>query len=366
MNTAITSGSTRHSPRRRALLAPLTLLAAVLLTLSWVTVIAASSGTPASAATLTAVNQCNGTDNVGGEAVACDVSVVNNLNVATGLASSVLTVTECHGAAGAPPTCTITTTPSPQLTTSITQCNGSGNGAGGTVTCAVHVTNNITGNSTTTPASINQCNESGTGGGTQPTVVCTPIGDTTNADITQCNQSGGGGGGTMRVQCAVTASTTTSALPVTINQCIGSGTGGGALVTCTASIINNVTTPPPTIPVSSAPVTSARRSTAPVTAPPRSRSRTGSPSPSRTVHVPSRTVRASTTASPSATGTTQHAGTTSNSTTTVLTAPPSSTPSLPSTGTNSRTELGLSALLLAGGAILLRLGQRRRRIAKHR
>ena len=104
---------------------------------------------------------------------------------------------ECHGAANAPPTCTgPTTTPSDQLTTSVDQCNGSGNGGGGTVTCNVTIINNITGSATTSPTTIKQCNSSGTGGGTQPTVVCAPGGNTTNATVDQCNYSGTGGGAT--------------------------------------------------------------------------------------------------------------------------------------------------------------------------
>ncbi|MDQ1443445.1 MAG: hypothetical protein QOG97_3673, partial [Acidimicrobiaceae bacterium] len=199
--------------------------------------------TPASAAT-TAVNQCNGFDNVGGQATACDVTVTNNLDLATGTTSSTVTIKECHGFAHAALTCTTSTTPSSQLTTSVTQCNGSGNGGGSTVTCNVHIVNNITGVAPTSPATVNQCIGSGQGGGTQPTVVCTPLGSTTNATVTQCNTSGNGGGGTMRVQCTVGPSTQTSALPVTINQCNGSGNGGGGTVTCTTSVTNNIITPP--------------------------------------------------------------------------------------------------------------------------
>ena len=40
-----------------------------------------------------AVNQCNGTDNAGGQEVACTVTVINNLDLATGVTSSTLTVT---------------------------------------------------------------------------------------------------------------------------------------------------------------------------------------------------------------------------------------------------------------------------------
>ena len=177
-----------------------------------------------------AAGQCNGTDNVGGQAVACDVTITNNLDVATGVTSSTVTVDECHGAANAALPCTTTTTPSDQLVTSVDQCNGSGNGGGGTVTCNVRIINNITGAAITpTPATVNQCNEAGTGGGTQPTTACSPFpANTTNATVEQCNSSGTGGGGTMRVRCTVLPSTQTSLIPVSVDQCNGSGNGVAA------------------------------------------------------------------------------------------------------------------------------------------
>ena len=194
-----------------------------------------------------AVSQCNGTDNVGGQAVACEVTVTNNLNVATGETSSVVEVEECHGAANTVLTCVNSVTPSDELTTSVDQCNGSGSGGGGTVECHVHIVNNITGPAGPTPATINQCNGSGAGGGTLPTVMCDPAGNTTDATISQCNDSGNGGGPTMRVQCTATPSTETSVLPVAVDQCNGSGNGGGATVTCTVSVTNNIITEPPVV-----------------------------------------------------------------------------------------------------------------------
>jgi hypothetical protein len=200
---------------------------------------------PASAQT--ALSQCNGTDNVGGQAVECHYSITNNINGDD--TSSTTTITECHGAANDPPTlvCTPSTSTSADLVTSVDQCNGSGNGGGGTVVCTVDVTNNITGTVTPTPATVNQCNSSGTGGGTEPTIMCNPYpANTTGATVTQCNESGTGGGGTVRVQCTVDSdSTTTSVLNVTVNQCNGSGNGGGATVTCRTGITNNVTAPEP-------------------------------------------------------------------------------------------------------------------------
>jgi hypothetical protein len=212
-----------------------------------------------------AVKQCNGTDNVGGQAVACKVTVTNNLDLNTGDTGSTVEVQQCHGAANAALTCTNDVTPSDQLTTSVDQCNGSGSGGGGTVNCEVRIVNNITGPGLPVPATIDQCNGSGAGGGTQPTVSCDPIGNTTDATITQCNDSGNGGGGTMRVKCTVTPSTESSALPVSVNQCNGSGNGGGATVTCTVSVTNNQITPPPVTPP---PVTPPPVTPPPVTPPP--------------------------------------------------------------------------------------------------
>lgn len=213
---------------------------------------AAKSGGSATSAIVAPpiVNQCNGTDNAGGQAVACTVSVTNFLDISSGQASSVVTVNECHGAANAPLTCVTSTTVSNQVVQSVTQCNGSGSGGGGTVTCSVEIVNNISGVATTSPATVNQCNGSGQGGGIQPTVSCTPLGATTNATVTQCNDSGNGGGAQIRVQCTVLPSTNTSALPVTVDQCNGSGNGGGARVTCTVSVSNNISLQPIVFPVS--------------------------------------------------------------------------------------------------------------------
>ncbi|MCA1684254.1 MAG: hypothetical protein LC708_03910 [Actinobacteria bacterium] len=199
------------------------------------------------AAAQTAVSQCNGTDNVGGQAVECHYTITNNID--GDATSSTVTRRECHGAANDPPTlvCNSSTTSSNELVTSIDQCNGSGNGGGGTVTCTVDVTNNIVGTVTPMGATVNQCNEAGEGGGTAPTVVCDPFpANTTNATVTQCNEAGNGGGGTRRVQCTVDSdSTTTTILTVTVTQCIGSGNGGGATVTCRTGIRSNITAPEP-------------------------------------------------------------------------------------------------------------------------
>lgn len=184
------------------------------------------------------INQCNGTDNVGGQAVACAVAVANHLDLGTGRTSSTVRVTQCHGAANTALTCTTSTSTSDQAVTSVTQCDGSGSGGGGTVTCSVNIANLIVGAPSSAPATVNQCNGTGQGGGIQPTTQCTPTGSSTGATINQCNGSGNGGGATIRVQCTVGPSTQSAVLPVSVDQCNGSGNGGGATVTCSVSITN--------------------------------------------------------------------------------------------------------------------------------
>src|SRR5665647_2470745 len=58
------------------------------------------------------------------------------------------------------------------LVTAVDQCNGSINVGGGNVLCTVNVVNNVTGTpaATVTAATVNQCIGSGTGGGS--TVIC--------------------------------------------------------------------------------------------------------------------------------------------------------------------------------------------------
>ncbi|HZK58776.1 MAG TPA: hypothetical protein VFC59_02765 [Cryobacterium sp.] len=142
------------------------------------------------------------------------------------------------------------------LVTAVDQCNGSINVGGGNVLCTVNVVNNVTGTpaATVTAATVNQCIESGTGGGTAPTMVCDPLGETTNATVTQCNGSGNGGGGPIRVQCTVdTPSTVTADLPVTVNQCNGSGNGGGSTVICATSMTTTINGVLAALPVVSTP-----------------------------------------------------------------------------------------------------------------
>jgi LPXTG-motif cell wall-anchored protein len=269
------------STRARLLLQALLIAVAVVLACGLLPGGTASAAAPA-------IDLCNGSDNVGGEEVRCEVTISNTLDLASGVGSSTVTVQECHGAAGAPTCGPATTSTFSDVTTAVSLCNGSGNGGGGVVACSVRITNTITGNATTAPATVNQCNGSGQGGGTEPTVQCSPIGSTTSATVTQCNDSGNGGGGTLRVRCDVEPSTQSSSLPVTISQCNGSGGGGGATVTCRSSITNDIRTAQAPAP-SATPAASPSSSTTPA----------ASATPSPVTASPSSTPAAS--ASPSAT-----------------------------------------------------------------
>lgn len=217
------------------------------------------------------VAQCNNdaASNVGGQGIACTVTIVNYVT-STGTFSNTLpstvTVTVCAGAAGpisaGAGTCTTTTTTSTEPITQVQQCNGSGNGGGGVVICAATITNHFGGAPTVaaTPAAIYQGIGSvitGTGAPGTLSPVNTPgITSVTAATVGQCNGSGNGGT-SVAFTCTVTpGSTMTSTLAVNIDQCNGSANGGGALVTCMATVTNDVVAAPPT-PVPAAVVTPA-------------------------------------------------------------------------------------------------------------
>ena len=209
----------------------------------------AESGASISAAPLAApVAQCNDdtASNVGGQGVRCTVTVANFIT-STGaidpLRPSTVTVTRCVGAAGpigaGGGTCTTTTSTSSSLITSIAQCNGSANGGGGVLICAVTMTNTFAGGPAATPATVYQCIGSvitGTGAPGTCTPANTPgIGSVSAATVGQCNGSGNGGTSVGFV-CTVGSSTISSALAVNVDQCNGSANGGGSLVNCSAQV----------------------------------------------------------------------------------------------------------------------------------
>ncbi len=96
--------------------------------------------------------------------VACTVVIVNYIDVDGGLAStpdSTMTMTRCVGASGPVASLTCDTPVVTVLTepvTSISQCNGSSNGGGGTVRCSVWITNHFTGTDPAlAPVTVYQC-----------------------------------------------------------------------------------------------------------------------------------------------------------------------------------------------------------------
>lgn len=241
---------------------PLTLLSASLVALAMMTAASLSTAAPTSAATIAPTTTCNNALGNGG--AVCEVTVVNTITPSGG--SAVVTVRECTGSAGVPDaTCTNTTTPLSEPVTAVTQCNGSINGGGGTLLCSVVVTNNFVGvnatatavtvnqcvgsvttgtvkacspfPATTSGATITQCNGSGNGGGAS--LTCTATGTQSSGlvvKIDQCNGSANGGG--TRTVCSARISNNTisgpGASPVAITPISSGPTGGGP----TASIPN--------------------------------------------------------------------------------------------------------------------------------
>jgi hypothetical protein len=225
---------------------------------------------PAQAASA-AVDQCNshGPATAGATTVLkCTVTVVNTISgTAT---SSTTTVTRlCTLGPCSTPNGTSTTS-SPSLVTAVRQCNTSDNDAAHPITCSVTITNNIwrdtSGAQPLSAPTVTQCVGSGQGG--LGVVGCEP-GPVSGAMVTQCNGSGNGGGA---VHCTVDQrSRVSGAVPIMVNQCNGSGNVGGSNVTCTASIITNITGPAVANP---APTTAAAPTTTPAATAP------ATPSPS--------------------------------------------------------------------------------------
>jgi len=221
---------------------PLTVLVGGMFALALLAAASVITTAPASAATIAPTTTCsNGVDNTGGLGLICEVTVVNTITPVGG--SAMVTVRECHGAAGDPEAgCTTETSVLTEPVTAVTQCNDAINGGGGTLRCSVQVTNNFVGVSPgATDATVNQCVGSGDG----ITAGCDPFpATTTGATITQCN--GSANGGTLVELTCTAGGTMSSTQAVTINQCNGSANGGGALVICSANITNNAVAASPT------------------------------------------------------------------------------------------------------------------------
>jgi hypothetical protein len=189
---------------------------------------------PASAAVAAACNSYGAV--LAGEGMECTVTVDNYVNGVDEY--STVTIQECHGAAFTvllAPACITTVIVNTELTTSVTQCNGTLNGGGSNVTCSVQVNNHFAGAPVPATVTFEQCVGSGAGG-TSPVgtpLNCSPPGLTLNATVTQCNGSVNGGGAPLRVNCDVAVGAVT-ALQVLIDQCNGTVNGGGSMLFCHA------------------------------------------------------------------------------------------------------------------------------------
>jgi len=158
------------------------------------------------------VDQCNNALNADAQTITCNTTITNNL---TGDPTTT-TQTVCTDTGGAQTCSTTAGTP----VQSVKQCDGSGNAGGSTVTCTVTIINNVAESAVPalTDVTVEQCVNSGQGGGSEPTVVCDPAntpGAPTPATVSQCNGSGNGGGGQRRVTCSVTGDPTT--VPIAID-----------------------------------------------------------------------------------------------------------------------------------------------------
>lgn len=194
------------------------------------------AGSASDVAHAATTSQCNGIENVGGRGVQCLMTVENALNVATGVATSTVTSTQCVGAADAVSCSAASVVVYTELTTAVDQCNASANGGGATLRCSITVINTITGTATTAAAAINQCVGSLDTGDVR---ACTPDPATADASvdgITQCNGSVNGGGGSMTCSVLPSLTSSNSAFDFLANQCNGSANGGGALIECSVDM----------------------------------------------------------------------------------------------------------------------------------
>lgn len=224
----------KHVQRGRRIHCLVAAFAASLLTVGASALLLGSGVPPASAASL-AITQCNGINNTPGLTTNCNVTVVN-------------TLTDDPATTGSLSTVNGVTTTSTDIVTSVTQCNTSSRGGGGTLQCSVDIINNITmsGASSAATATISQCNGNQPDGlGTAPN-TCSPVANTgSGATIFQCNNRTGDGGGLVTdapdfSHCSASG-TVSSSLPVTVNQCNeDAADGGGARVNCSTSITTNV------------------------------------------------------------------------------------------------------------------------------
>lgn len=171
----------------------------------------------------------------------CTVTVVNTIS-GTATSSTTTVTRACTLAPCSSPNGTSTTS-SNSLVTAVRQCNSSDNDAAHPILCSVKITNNIwrdtTGALPLSAPTVTECVGSGKGG--SGVVGCEP-GPVSGNMLSQCNSSGNGGGGVVHCTVAA-SSRVSPAIPITVSQCNGSGNVGGSAVTCTATIITTITGP---------------------------------------------------------------------------------------------------------------------------
>ncbi|MCD9624333.1 hypothetical protein [Rhabdothermincola salaria] len=167
---------------------------------------------------VTAVNQCNGSNNVGGSVTVCSVDIVNNISLDAPGVATPLTLEQCIGSGGGGGTDMTACIPSSDASPAVTQCNGSGTGGGGFMVCTASGTV-----SSVLPVTVNQCNGSENGGGS--TVTCTTSMTTNLVDTSATTTSSASTTPTTADTTPTTATTAPDGSGVTGSP-TGSGPGG--------------------------------------------------------------------------------------------------------------------------------------------
>jgi hypothetical protein len=112
---------------------------------------------------VTTVQQCNNSDNDAAHAIICEVRITNQISASTPDAKPLTraSTNQCvSSGASTAPRCT--PFPATAGAATVTQCNGSANGGGGSLDCSVDPASRV---SRAIPIRVNQCNGSGNPGG---------------------------------------------------------------------------------------------------------------------------------------------------------------------------------------------------------
>jgi hypothetical protein len=151
--------------------------------------------------------------------------------------------------------CTTSTSTANTPVTEISQCNGSANGGGGKLLCTIVITNNFTGVSPgSTAATVNQC----VGSGESITPLCNPVQATSGAAITQCNGSANGGGASLTCTATGTmASALVVTIAQCNGSANGGGALANCSATMTNNVVGAGSTPPTSSTVSDSPSNSS-------------------------------------------------------------------------------------------------------------